>query len=81
MTQPKQQTPTGASATSRIQSNQPNQGMPAQGLGPKNPMTPKAAARIQSAEAKQGINPKDGYAAKAQSDAAKNVRMGFVPKK
>ncbi|MEO2069028.1 MAG: hypothetical protein ABGX27_05895 [Desulfurobacteriaceae bacterium] len=41
---------------------------------PKNPMTPEAAARIQSATARAngGITPKGSFAAKAQSAAAKN---------
>ena len=79
MTEPKQEFSVGASAASRAQSNE---AMPAQKCsGPKNPMTLEAAARIQSAEAKQGIHPKDGFAAKAQSVAAKNERLGYVQKK
>ena len=44
----------------------------------KTPMTPKAAARIQSVTAKQngGQVPKDSFAAKASSSAAKNTNNG-----
>ncbi|MGF1753944.1 hypothetical protein L4C33_10145 [Vibrio makurazakiensis] len=42
----------------------------------KTPMTPSAARRIQSAEAKEngGKVTKDGFAAKAQKAAAKNEK-------
>jgi hypothetical protein len=44
----------------------------------KTPMTPQAAARIQSATAKQngGSVPKGSFAAKATSAAAKNSGNG-----
>ncbi|WP_157203809.1 MULTISPECIES: hypothetical protein [unclassified Marinomonas] len=44
----------------------------------KTPMTPAAAARIQSANAKQnnGKTPKGSFPAKAQSSAAKNLKKG-----
>ncbi|MCH8497640.1 MAG: hypothetical protein LAT63_04145 [Marinobacter sp.] len=47
----------------------------------KTPMTPAAAARIQSATAKQngGKTPKGSFAAKAQSSAARNAASGGKP--
>lgn len=44
----------------------------------KAPMTPEAAARIQSNEAKQndGQVSKDSFAARAQSTAEKNQKQG-----
>lgn len=49
---------------------------------PKKPMTPEDAARIKSAEAKQGDGKvsKDSFAARAESAAARNVEPGG-PKK
>lgn len=47
-------------------------------MSKKTPMTPAAAARIQSATAKQtgGQVPKGSFPAKAQKAAAKNVNGG-----
>lgn len=44
----------------------------------KTPMTPEAAARIKSAEAKKdgGITPKDSFPARAESAAVKNQKEG-----
>lgn len=42
----------------------------------KTPMTPQAAARIQSATAQKGNVAKGSFAAKAQSAAAKNSGNG-----
>ena len=42
-------------------------------------MTPDAARHIQSTEAKQGIPPKEGHAARAQRNAAKNANKGIIP--
>lgn len=44
-------------------------------------MTPKAASRIQSKEAKEngGKVSKDSFAARAQSKGAKNLQEGKIP--
>lgn len=44
--------------------------------GKQQPMTPAAAARIQSSTAKAhgGQTPKDSFAARAQSSASKNTK-------
>ena len=44
--------------------------------GKQQPMTPAAAARIQSSTAKTngGQTPKDSFAARAQSSASKNTK-------
>lgn len=47
----------------------------------KIPMSPAAAARIQSATAKQngGVTPKGSFAAKAQSIASRNAMASTTP--
>lgn len=47
----------------------------------KTPMSPAAAARIQSATAKQngGVTPKGSFAAKAQSIASRNTTVSTPP--
>lgn len=77
------QTPTGTGTTpAKTDDAPPNTANPA-GQGsknPKNPMTPEAASRIQSKEARQGIPPKEGHAARAQSNAAKNAAKDVAKK-